>query len=219
MERLVLVDHYDSFTFNVIGWLSAAGFDVRRIAFDDAAAMAALLAAPEPFVLSPGPRAPADAPQSLALVRNLQGTVPILGVCLGHQLLAAAAGAAIRRGRAPFHGATRQIRVGPDVGASPLAAALPPAFAAATYNSLVIDAATLPAPWRVLATCAEEGEVQMIAWEPPGRAPAYGVQFHPESFLSERQEALAAAWLGIVSAWRAAKAAQSSAKAPLSTPS
>src|SRR5688572_30515727 len=98
--RVALIDHYDSFTFNVLDWLAAGTppLDVRYVAGDDAAALAALASAPCPLVLSPGPRAPADAPATLSLLQALLGKVPILGVCLGHQMLAHAAGAAVVRG-------------------------------------------------------------------------------------------------------------------------
>ncbi len=191
--RLALIDHYDSFTFNVIDWLEQdPDVKVERVCFDDEAAMAALAAAPVPLVLSPGPKRPEDARATLALVQKLLGKTPILGICLGHQLLAHLAGARIVPGSAPFHGSTREIR---PLRSGGLFAGLGAAsFRAATYNSLVVEEATLPAPWRVTARC-ELGEVQAIAREVAGDADAFGIQFHPESFLSESAALLRGNWL------------------------
>ena len=206
--RVALIDHYDSFTFNVLEWLAATGeCDVVHVPFDDPEAIAAVVDARLPLVLSPGPRAPADVPTTLALAHTQLGRVPILGVCLGHQILGALAGAQIVPARAPWHGTTRTIV--PSDATSPLAPLGP--FRAAIYNSLVLDAATLPAPWRVIARCAEQGDVQAIARIVPGEAPALGVQFHPESFLSERKGELARVFLALASSSSSAGAYASSA--------
>lgn len=191
--RLALIDHYDSFTFNVIDWLERDPAVVcERVSFDDEAGMARLLAAPCPLVLSPGPKRPEDAASTLALLQKLLGNVPILGVCLGHQMLAHLAGARIVPAAAPFHGSTRKIL---PLTSSGLLAGLPlSGFHAALYNSLVVDEGSLPAPWVVTARC-EQNEVQAIARLVPGRAPAFGIQFHPESFLSENADLLRTNWL------------------------
>lgn len=183
--RIALVDHRDSFTENVLDWLAAGptGLEVESVQHDDAEAMRSLLENPRPLVLSPGPKRPEDAASTVLLVRALLGRVPIFGVCLGHQILAHVAGAAIVRGVAPHHGSTRVML--PEDPRSPLFAGFPASFAAATYNSLVVDPKTLPAPWRVIARC-DRGEVQAISYSPHGLCPAYGVQFHPESYLSEQ---------------------------------
>lgn len=191
--RLALIDHYDSFTFNVIDWLERdPGVTVRRIACDNERGLAELAQDPLPLVLSPGPRRPEDAPQTLALVRNLLGKKPILGVCLGHQQLAYLAGAEIVPAGAPFHGSTRLVL---PVASDGLFQGVDPAgFRAATYNSLVVREASLPLPWRVVARC-DRGEVQAMARTVPGEAPAFGIQFHPESFLSENAALLRGNWL------------------------
>ncbi len=214
-HTLVLIDHYDSFTRNVLGWLDPGDgrVSVSLIPFDDAEAMRRVAAHPVPLVLSPGPKRPENAPQSLALLKKLHGTVPILGICLGHQLLAAHAGAAVVRARAPFHGTTRVITLQPP--ASRLFVGIRSGFRAAVYNSLTVDPRTIPDGWAVVAT-SDNGEVQGLAHEPPAAAPAYGVQFHPESFLSEMAPQIRANWLAILDAWAVA---QTSALAPLSDPS
>jgi anthranilate synthase/aminodeoxychorismate synthase-like glutamine amidotransferase len=182
--RIALIDHYDSFTYNVLDWLASGpeGLEVACVAYDDARSMAVLAAEPVPLVLSPGPKRPEDAEPTVALVRRLLGRVPIFGVCLGHQILAHVSGATIVRSRDPHHGTTRTIT--PRAPVAPLFAGMPPSFAAATYNSLVVDPATLAPGWRQTAVC-DRGECQGLAYEPAGSAPAYGVQFHPESYLSE----------------------------------
>lgn len=189
--RLALIDHYDSFTFNVIDWLERdPAVTVDRVAFDDEAALRRLESAAVPVVLSPGPKRPEDQPQTLALLRKILGRTPILGICLGHQQLALLAGARIVAGAEPFHGATRAVHPSASQG---LFADMPP-FRAATYNSLVVEPGTLPSPWIVTA-CCERGEIQAIERVVPGDAPAFGIQFHPESFLSEFASVLRRNWL------------------------
>lgn len=195
--RLALIDHYDSFTFNVLDWLVGSvndRVDVVYVPYDSPAAVAAVEREGLPLVLSPGPKSPGDAPQTLALISRNLGRVPILGICLGHQLLAHNAGARIVRAASPFHGTKIRVRgVSRDI-----LAGMPPVFAVATYNSLTIDAATLPSAWEILARSEEHHEVQVIAWKRPNTPPAYGLQFHPESFLSQHSDILRSNWLQIV---------------------
>lgn len=180
--RVILVDHYDSFTYNVLDWLASGGLEAEVVAYDDATRMRALTRAPDaPLVLSPGPRRPEDAASTVLLTRAALGRVPILGICLGHQILAYTAGAKIVAAARPFHGSPLTIR---RTGVrDALLTSLPDEWTAATYNSLVVARATLPPAWRVTAVC-QNGDVQALAFEPRLAAPAYGVQFHPESYLS-----------------------------------
>lgn len=214
MEQLTLIDHYDSFTFNVIEWLTAdSTMAVRRIAYDDDVAMAQLLRSPTPLVLSPGPKRPEDAAETVAIVRQLLGKVPIFGVCLGHQVLGWIAGASIDRCKAPFHGSARAIHTikvpasAPGTGAggnlvSPLFRGCPDYFQAAVYHSLIVNGQQLTPPWRVAAV-DDLDEVQAIERIVPGEAPAFGVQFHPESYLSEQADRLRSNWLAAIQRWRA----------------
>lgn len=195
MKTICFVDHYDSFSFNVIDWLRADGrtWQVEHVNFDDASAMDRLAADPKPLVLSPGPRDPREALSTIELTKNLLGHVPILGICLGHQILGHIAGFKVERAQAPFHGSAFSVKRTTE---DPLFTGMPDEFLAATYNSLVI-AGAVPTEWTVSAVNTA-GEIQAINWLPAGMQPAFGVQFHPESFLTEQKEVLRANWLAIV---------------------
>jgi anthranilate synthase/aminodeoxychorismate synthase-like glutamine amidotransferase len=198
-----LIDHYDSFTHNVIDWL--AGSDgvlaIHCVAWDDAPGLAKAANSHAPLVISPGPKSPNDVPPTMALLRQQLGLVPILGICLGHQMLAAMSGARIVRGQAPHHGTARRILV--DAVKPGLLAGLAPSFAAGVYNSLVVEAISLPPIWTINARC-DLGEVQAMSYS-GGGAPAFGLQFHPESFLSQGADVIRANWIAAVQAWRSAQ--------------
>jgi len=174
--RILLVDNYDSFTYNLaqaIGMLGA-DVDVRRADTVNPAAVAS--SPPSALVISPGPGTPERAGNSLALIRRLSGLVPILGVCLGHQAIGAAFGGRIVRAPVVVHGKTS--RVAHD-GAG-LFAGIPSPFVATRYHSLVVDERTLPPVLRVTARSAD-GLLMAFRHE---THPTYGVQFHPESVLT-----------------------------------
>ncbi|MBN6039781.1 aminodeoxychorismate/anthranilate synthase component II [Amycolatopsis sp. 195334CR] len=181
--RVAVIDNYDSFTYNLVHYLAEAGAEpvVRR---NDETTVDEL-AGHDLLVISPGPKTPAEAGISLAAVRELSGRLPILGVCLGHQVIAAAFGGVIRRG-APMHGKTSPVA---HDGTGVLAG-LPDPFTATRYHSLVVDPATVPAELVVNATA---GPVVMGLRH---RAhPTFGVQFHPESVFSPEGKQLIANFL------------------------
>src|SRR5687768_2674661 len=174
---ILLIDNYDSFVYNLARYVRELGDDpvVRRhdaASVDEIAAMA-----PSHIVISPGPCSPKEAGISTELVRRLGPTTPILGVCLGHQCIGEAYGGEIVRARRPMHGKVSRIR---HTGEG-LFAGLPNPFVATRYHSLVIAPGSVPPVLRVTAT-SEDGEIMAVEHV---EHPVVGVQFHPESVLTE----------------------------------
>jgi anthranilate synthase/aminodeoxychorismate synthase-like glutamine amidotransferase len=186
---ILLIDNYDSFTFNLVHFLGDLGArcDVRR---NDALDVEqAIAVAPEAIVLSPGPCTPNEAGICLALIERAAGRIPIFGVCLGHQAIGQAFGGTILRGPVPMHGkVSRVVHQGTDV-----LAGVPSPFEATRYHSLIVEAATLP---DVLVPTAwtEDGIVMAIRHR---TLPIFGVQFHPESIASEHGHDILANFLAI----------------------
>ena len=181
---ILVVDNYDSFTFNLVQALQAAGADVRVVRNDaiDRAGVEALAADPDAqlrgIVISPGPGDPDDAGVSVDTIRvAAERQIPLLGVCLGMQSMAAAYGAAIVRAPTLVHGEATEVT---HDGAG-LLAGMPPSFMAARYHSLAVDAATLPPELRITAMSEEDRVVMGIRH---ATLPLEGVQFHPESVLT-----------------------------------
>ncbi|MGH2810020.1 MAG: anthranilate synthase component II [Actinomycetota bacterium] len=173
--RVVVIDNYDSFVFNLVQYLGALGADPVTLRNDtDLAAIEQ--AAPEAIVISPGPGRPEAAGCCIEVIRRFAGRTPILGVCLGHQAIGVAFGASVIRASSLMHGKTSMV-VHDSTG---LFAGLPSPLEATRYHSLVIDPATVPAELEVTARTAE-GVIMGVAH----RSHAIeGVQFHPESVLT-----------------------------------
>lgn len=192
--KIAFIDHYDSFSFNLIDWLRS-GPDplvVERVCHDDRRGLDRVAAAELPLVLSPGPGHPDPSPAVQSLLGEALGHRPVLGVCLGHQILARLAGLAVGRCRAPWHGAARRIRV---VDPGGFMARMPSTFRAASYNSLTVADSRGASLVKVSARCETDGEIQALEYGTRGDpGQALGVQFHPESFMSENQEALLGNW-------------------------
>ncbi len=179
---LLMIDNYDSFTFNLVQYFGELGEEVRTLRNDriDVAGMAALK--PSRIVFSPGPCTPAEAGVCVEAIRHFAGRVPLLGVCLGHQSIGAALGGKIVRAGVPMHGKTSTIEHD-SVG---LFKALPQNFTVVRYHSLVIERESLPADLLVTAS-SNDGEIMGVRHR---GLPIEGVQFHPESILSEHGHAM-----------------------------
>jgi anthranilate synthase component 2 len=174
---ILLIDNYDSFVYNLARYVRELGEEalVRRhdaISLEEIAALG-----PSHIIVSPGPCSPAEAGISIAVVQRFGPTTPILGVCLGHQCIGAAYGARIVRAGRPVHGKASAIHH----DGRGLFAGLPNPFRAARYHSLVVARDGIPATLRVTAT-AEDGEIMAVEHV---RHPVLGLQFHPESVLTE----------------------------------
>lgn len=178
---ILMIDNYDSFTYNLVQYIGELGFEVevRRNDGIDIAGIEQL--APSHLVVSPGPCTPDEAGISVAAVRHFAGRIPILGVCLGHQSIAQAWGGRIVHARQVMHGKTSAIHH----DSSGVFAGLDNPFTATRYHSLVAERASLPACFRVTAwTETETGEADEIMGIVHESLPVHGVQFHPESILT-----------------------------------
>jgi anthranilate synthase component II len=184
---LLMIDNYDSFTFNLVQYLQALGAEVEVVRNDALSVDDIEKLRPERIVISPGPCTPNDAGVSVAVIERLGSRVPILGVCLGHQSIGQAYGGDVVRAGRIMHGKTSAIRHhGRGVFAG-----LPDGYEATRYHSLVVDKATLPEALEVTAwTENEDGSVEEIMGLRHREYPVEGVQFHPESILTEHGHAL-----------------------------
>jgi anthranilate synthase component 2 len=173
---ILVVDHHDSFVYNLVQLVRAAGNETLVVRSDERPAAALAAIRPAAVILSPGPGRPEDAGCMVELVRVLDRATPLLGVCLGHQALGAAFGARVVRAPAPVHGKASAIH---HAGRGVLEG-LPDPFDGGRYHSLVVDPATLPADVEVTAR-TDDGLVMGLQHRSLAR---FGVQFHPESILT-----------------------------------
>lgn len=174
---ILMVDNYDSFTYNLVHYLIEVGAQVEVIRNDEMSADKIDLSRYEGIVLSPGPCTPNEAGICLDLIEAAKDQCPILGVCLGHQSIGQAFGASIIRGEKPMHAVVSSIHH----EGSALFKGIPSPFKATRYHSLIIDEASLSQDLQVLAR-SEDKVIQAVKHS---RYPIYGVQFHPESIASE----------------------------------
>ncbi len=174
---ILVIDNYDSFTYNLVQYLQELGSEVEVYRNDAISVEEIAARRPEAIVISPGPRTPDDAGVTLATVRALSGRLPILGVCLGHQAIGQAFGGRIVRAPSLMHGKTSPI----EHDGRTIFEGLPRPFEATRYHSLVVDPGSVPPELEVSAT-AEDGRVVMGLRH--RRHLTEGVQFHPESVLT-----------------------------------
>ncbi len=181
MVKLLMIDNYDSFTYNLVQYLGELGAEVR-VERNDALTLADIEAlAPAKIVISPGPCTPNEAGISVPLIQAFAGRIPLLGVCLGHQSIGQAFGGRVVRARQVMHGKTSLIHHG---GAG-VFHGLPSPFEATRYHSLIIERASLPAGLEITAwTATEDGAIDEIMGVRHREFDVEGVQFHPESILT-----------------------------------
>lgn len=193
---ILVVDNYDSFTWNLVHYLAELGAETRVVRNDDLTAAEALALKPEALLLSPGPCTPNEAGICLALIDTAPPEMPIFGVCLGHQAMGQAFGGDVIRAKALMHGKTSPIE---HEGKS-VFAGLPSPFTATRYHSLAVKRETLPNVLEVTAWTAD-GEIMGLAHR---TRPIHGVQFHPESIATEHGHDLLANFLDLAAIKRTA---------------
>jgi len=184
---LLMIDNYDSFTYNLVQYFGELGQDVRVFRNDEITVEGIAALRPDRLVLSPGPCSPAEAGICVDAIRHFTGKLPLLGVCLGHQAIGAALGGQVVRARVQMHGKASTIQT--DGGG--VYRGLPERFSVIRYHSLAIARDSLPAELEVTAT-SDDGEIMGVRHKAlAGTAtPLEGVQFHPESILSEHGHAM-----------------------------
>ncbi len=180
--KLLMIDNYDSFTYNLVQYFGELGADVRTVRNDEITLDEMAAHRPDALVFSPGPCSPAEAGISVAAIQHFAGKLPILGVCLGHQAIGAAFGGKIVRAQQLMHGKTSVI----TTTQQGVFADLPAQFTVNRYHSLAIEKSSCPEVLDVTAWTAD-GEIMGVRHK---TLPIQGVQFHPESILTEHGHAL-----------------------------
>ena len=180
--KLLMVDNYDSFTYNLVQYFGELGAEVEVFRNDEITLDGIAARRPDRLVISPGPCSPAEAGISVAAIRHFAGQLPILGVCLGHQSIGAAFGGTIVRAQQLMHGKTSVITTTQEG----VFAGLPAQFTVNRYHSLAIERATCPEVLKVTAW-TEDGEIMGVRHR---ELAVEGVQFHPESILTEHGHAM-----------------------------
>lgn len=190
---VLVLDNYDSFTHNLARYFMELGQVVNVVRNDEITIDEIEALAPDHIVLSPGPCTPNESGICLAVVSHFAGKIPILGVCLGHQAIGQVFGASVIRSDKPVHGKVSRI-VHQD---SQLFKDVPQAFNATRYHSLVIDEKTLPPEFKVTAWDLADGVKQYVMAIEHQSLPIMGIQFHPESVMTEHGHAMLANFLGL----------------------
>ena len=188
-----VLDNYDSFTYNLVQYLGELGADVEVRRNDQVTVEEIEDLAPERILVSPGPCTPQDAGISMELIRHFTGKVPVLGVCLGHQALGAAFGGQVVRAKNLMHGKTSHVQH----DGRTIFAGLPSPMTATRYHSLIVAEEGLPAELEISARTVERDGSSVIMGLRHRRHPVEGVQFHPESVLTDAGKKLIENFLGL----------------------
>ncbi|MEO2006448.1 MAG: aminodeoxychorismate/anthranilate synthase component II [Candidatus Poribacteria bacterium] len=187
---ILMIDNYDSFTYNLVQYIGELGGDLRVVRNDATTVDELVAMKPSKVVVSPGPCTPAEAGVSVEAIQRFAGHVPLLGVCLGHQSVGQAFGARVIRAGRIMHGKTSMIRHdGEDVFRG-----LSQPFEATRYHSLVLERDSLPDCFEVTATAEDDGEIMGVRHRD---LPVWGVQFHPESILTHEGKSLLGNFLAL----------------------
>jgi anthranilate synthase component II len=197
--RVTLIDNYDSFTFNLVHYIRELGADVKVWRNDEISVEEALDEKPDALVLSPGPCTPNEAGICLDLIRAADGAIPLLGVCLGHQALGQVFGGKVVRAPVPMHGKMSRI----THSARGVFRGINGPFLATRYHSLIVERGSAPPELEITAE-SDDGLIMALAHR---TLPLHGVQFHPESILSEHGHLILQNFLDLARTFNASKAA------------
>ena len=176
---ILMIDNYDSFTYNIVQYCRELGADLKVIRNDELSVDEIKALNPEKIILSPGPSTPDDAGVTLDVIREFGDSTPIFGICLGHQSIAQAYGGEVIRAKNMMHGKTSQVRID---GQTPIFSDLPEEFRATRYHSLTVNSDNLPP--HIIPTSHSTDDDEIMSIEIKDKQ-VYGVQFHPESIMSE----------------------------------
>ena len=176
---VLMIDNYDSFTYNVVQYCRELGADLKIIRNDELTIEEIKALNPEKIILSPGPSTPDEAGVTLEVIKTFADTTPIFGICLGHQSIAQAFGGEVIRAKNMMHGKTSQVEVDCE---TPIFKDLPSEFRATRYHSLTVNKENLPS--NIIATSHSKDDDEIMSLQIKDK-PIYGVQFHPESIMSE----------------------------------
>ena len=176
---ILMIDNYDSFTYNIVQYCRELGADLKIIRNDEMSVLDIEKLNPEKIIISPGPASPDEAGITLELIKHFQDKVPIFGICLGHQCIAQVFGGDVVRAKNMMHGKTSRMK---RVGEFAIFKDLPEEFVATRYHSLIVDKETLPSVIVPTAYSMDDNEIMALKIKDKE---IYGVQFHPESIMSE----------------------------------
>jgi anthranilate synthase component II len=176
---VLMIDNYDSFTYNIVQYCLELGADLKVIRNDEMSVEAIEALRPEKIIISPGPATPDEAGVSLDVIEHFKESVPILGICLGHQSIAQAFGGKVVRAKNMMHGKTSKVE---RTGECAIFRKVPDIFTATRYHSLTVERDALPAAIEPTAYSMDDHEIMALRIKD---RPIYGVQFHPESIMSE----------------------------------